>query len=377
MNERQPPPPEPGPSWTEELTEPLRSAARGGRWCRIEEHRAGGWILLSDRGAGDVDWWHLPSDSGDADAPPLAPLDPLEDARLPELARTVSEALRMSASLELLAWRVGSRAIFRLVEEGTTRMVKVYRKDRDILRRWEILPAEPGAPWRVPRVLAWDPRRKRLEIEFCPGTSLNASWLAGDTDPRHGERVAALLGWLAATDLPPDFPSHPVEEEIRVLSERVPVFDRTLRSPSPRVGPLFDRVVEALRGLPEVPPVLCHRDFHDKQILIDGDRGTLIDMDLAAAGHPALDVGNILAHLRLRELKGAELRWQEVASPIAVHATRDRGIEDSLPIWTASTLLRLALIYARRFRRPGLIEALLDSTEAALDRSGEWEGLLS
>ncbi|MGA1781458.1 MAG: phosphotransferase, partial [Planctomycetota bacterium] len=124
-------------------------------------------------------------------------------------------------------------------------------------------------------------------------------------------------------------------------------------------------------------PVLCHRDFHDKQILIDGDRGTLIDMDLAAAGHPALDVGNILAHLRLRELKGAELRWQEVASPIAVHATRDRGIEDSLPIWTASTLLRLALIYARRFRRPGLIEALLDSTEAALDRSGEWEGLLS
>ena len=366
----------PGANWTEGLREPLASAARGGRWCRIEEHRGGGWILLSDEGAGDVDWWHLPEPTDEEPTPAMTPLDPLADARLPELGRTVSEALRRSDTLELLAWRVGSRAIFRLHDADGPRMVKVYRKDRDVLRRWKLLRERPHDEWQVPRVLDWDKKRKRLEIEFCRGTSLNTKWLAGTADPEDGARVARLLAWLAETEMPDDFPAHPLDEEIRVLAERVPVFERTLAEPSPRAQPLFDRVVAELRALPEVAPVLCHRDFHDKQVLIDGDRGTLIDLDLAAAGHPALDVGNIIAHLRLRELKGAKLDWRTVALPIAEHAKEARGIADSLPAWTASTLLRLALIYARRFRRPGVIDALLDSTENALEGKGEWEGIL-
>ncbi len=358
-------------SWTEGLKEPLKCATRGGRWVRIEEHRGGGWILLSDEGAGDVDWWHLPEENGT-----LTPLDPLDDARLPELRRTVTEALRRSDKIELLAWRVGSRAIFRFDGDGGPRMAKVYRKDRDVLRRWELLANTDSDEWSVPRVLDWKPKRKRLEIEFCAGTSLNARWLGGSADPEDGARVARLLAWLQETPMPADFPAHPISEEIRVLSERVPVFYRTLENPSPRATPLFERVRAELEALPEVEPVLCHRDFHDKQVLIDGDRGTLIDLDLAAAGHPALDVGNILAHLRLRQLKGADLNWAVVARPIAERAKLDRGIEDSLRAWTASTLMRLALIYARRYRKPGLIDALLDSTEAALDGTGEWEGIL-
>ena len=52
-------------AWTDSLIEPLASVARDGRWTRIEESREGGWILLSDEGAGDVDWWHLPEDATD------------------------------------------------------------------------------------------------------------------------------------------------------------------------------------------------------------------------------------------------------------------------------------------------------------------------
>ena len=357
--------------WTDTLVEPIRSATAAGRWVRIEEARQGGWILLSDLGPGDVDWWHLPTEGSD-----LASLDPLGDDRLPELHRTVVEALRRGDRLELLAWRVGSRAILRLDRDDETRMVKVYRKDRQVLPRWELLTRRPDPQWRVPRVFDWKPKRRRLEIEFCPGTSLNRRWLTGAGRPEDGDRVADLLRWLAETELPEDFPVHPIEEEIRVLEERVPVFLRTLRDPSPRAVPLAERVVAALRGLPEVAPVLCHRDFHDKQVLLDGDRGTLIDLDLAAAAHPALDVGNIIAHLRLRALKGAELPWAEIAAPIAARARSDRGLDESLGVWTASTLMRLALIYARRFRRPGLIESLLDSTEAALEGDGEWQGIL-
>ena len=87
-------------------------------------------------------------------------------------------------------------------------------------------------------------------------------------------------------------------------------------------------------------------------------------------------MGNILAHLQLRALKGAAIDWASVAAPIAERARATRTIDDSLPIWTASTLLRLALIYARRFRRPGVIESLFDATEAALERSGDWKDIL-
>ncbi len=358
-------------SWTDELTEPLRTAGTQGRWCRIEEARAGGWILLSDAGAGDVDWWHL-SES----ATELSPLDPLEDRRLPELKQSLTDALRRSERIELLAWRVGSRAIFRLEGSEGARLVKIYRKDRQTIQRWQCLPSD-SAPWRVPRVLDWDASRKRLEIEFCAGESLNSRWLTGNGDRSDGKRVGQLLSWLSKTAIPSDFPVHSVEDEIKILNERLPVFERVLENPSPRAAQLVDRVANSLRSLPNTDPVLCHRDFHDKQILIDGERGALIDLDLAAAGHPALDVGNIIAHCRLRHLKGASLDWSPIVTHIADIARSERNLSDSsLRAWTASTLMRLALIYSRRFRREGLIEALLDSTECALDGVGEWERVL-
>ena len=363
----------PGANWTEGLREPLASAARGGRWCRIEEHRGGGWILLSDEGAGDVDWWHLPSD-GTADS--LKPLDPLDDHRLPELGRFVRDSLRRSDTVTLLAWRVGSRAIFRVENDAGPHMVKLYRKDRDVLRRWLHLGEHSHPRWSVPTIDEWDPKRRMLRLQFCPGESLNHRWLSGRATEEESDAVASVLEWLASAPLPDDFPAHPIEEEIRILSERLPVFERTLAEPSSRAAPLVARVTTALRALPEVAPVFSHRDFHDKQLLIDGDRGTLIDLDLAAAAHPALDVGNILAHLQLRALKGAAIDWASVARPIATRAKESRSIDDSLPVWTAGTLLRLALIYARRFRQPGVIESLFDATEAALDRSGEWKDIL-
>jgi Ser/Thr protein kinase RdoA (MazF antagonist) len=161
-----------------------------------------------------------------------------------------------------------------------------------------------------------------------------------------------------------------------VLAERLPTFQRTLAAPPAAAALLAERVTTALRALPTVPPVLCHRDFYDKQVLLDRERGTLIDLDLAATGHPALDVGNWLAHARLRALKGAPLPWSALARAIAAEARRDRGIDGALGAWTASPLLRLALIYSRRARRPGLIAALLDSAEAALAQGGEWQGIL-
>jgi len=358
-------------SWTDALADPLRRVAAAGRWRRIEEARDGGWLFLGDDSPADVDWRHLAAEG----AEPL-PLDPLADERLPELRRSIAEALRGSERLELLAWRVGSRAVLRLEGAAGTRVVKVYHKDRSLLARWRSLAPTLDGRWRAPAVLAWDPERLRLEIEHCPGVSLYRRWLAGEGSADDGARVAELLRWLAAAPLPRGFPTHGVEDEARVLEERLPVFERTLAAPPPAAAPLVERVVAALRALPAARPIYSHRDFHDKQVLLDRERGALIDLDLAAAAHPALDVGNLLAHVRLRALKGAPLPWYPLARAIADEARRDRGFEGALGVWTASPLLRLALIYSRRTHRPGLIAALLASAEAALVRGGEWRGIL-
>ena len=49
---------------------------------------------------------------------------------------------------------------------------------------------------------------------------------------------------------------------------------------------------------PPCPPGLLHRDLHDGQILLapDGTIG-LLDADTLARGEPALDLGNLVAHL--------------------------------------------------------------------------------
>ena len=160
----------------------------------------------------------------------------------------------------------------------------------------------------------------------------------------------------------------------RKLQRRLETFERTLRMPPPRARDLVGKVSAALRLTPSTR-VLCHRDLHDKQILLHPDGHRLIDLDLASSGPPALDPANILAHVHLRWLKGAVLPWEEIAGRIAEAAHRDRGVRESLPVWTASTLLRLALIYSRRQHETGFLERLMDATEAALHARGCWRFL--
>ena len=213
-----------------------------------------------------------------------------------------------------------------------------------------------------------------LLMERGNGISLNHRWLAGQGEPEDGDKIADLLGWMAQHPIPTGFPTHGIDDETRVLEERLPVFKRILKEPPASTGDLMQRVLTELRADPPTDPVLCHRDFHDKQVLLEEGAGMLIDLDLAAAGPPALDVGNILAHLRLRALKGAPLPWRAIAGRL-VEARRGL-VANSLHRWTAAALMRLALIYARRKRGPTLIDDLLISTTQALERSGEWEGIL-
>ncbi len=356
-------------NWMDTLAEPLSTAARLGEWQLIHEAHGGGWLLLPAEPDSSNRWHHLAEDSLE-----LRPISLFDDPRLKGLTPTIAHFLGRGDSVELLAWRVGKRAVLRIRGEDGDRIAKVYRKDRQIFDRWNAFDAESASAWRTPRVLGWHARRRCLTVEFCRGESFNRRWLGGLGVAEDGDRIGELLAWLAARPLPASLPVHGPEEEIPTLQHRLETFERTLRKPPSRARNLVGAVSAALRLTPSTR-VLCHRDLHDKQILLHPQGNRLIDLDLASSGPPALDPANILAHAHLRWLKGADLPWEEIAGRIAAAAHRDRGVRETLPVWTASTLLRLALIYSRRRRETGLLESLMDATEAALHARGCWSFL--
>lgn len=359
------------PSWTESLAAPLSRLAAGREWARIQESPSGGWLLLSGSSRDDQRWFR--ADSGSSQPRPVSVLD---DERLRSVRRVVGTWLARGYDVRLLAWRPGRRAVFRVRTGRDTRICKLYRKDRQCASRWAALAHHTDAIWRVPRVRSWNAKTRCLTLEHCPGRSLHERWWAGDGAARDGDRIAGLLNWLARAVPPSDFPRHDADDEVAILAKRLDAYSRTLERPLPAAAGLSRRVIEALRAEPAVAPVLSHRDLHDKQVLLDGEAGCLIDLDLAALAPPALDPGNILAHLRLRALQGARVPWREIASRTIQLAGAPRGFGDSLGTWVAAALLRLGLIYSRRRRDPGLLERLLESTEHALERRGEWGGLV-
>ena len=122
----------------------------------------------------------------------------------------------------------------------------------------------------------------------------------------------------------------------------------------------FATVHARLSRCQDFQPCILHRDYHEKQVLIDGDRTVLIDFDTLCRGDPALDVGNFLAHLRLAALQTVS---DSISSEEAFLA--GYGLADSLDFrrrmdsYLGSTLLRLACLYSFSTRWRHLAEPLL------------------
>jgi hypothetical protein len=361
-------------TWTDKLIEPLASVLRNtGPWLRVEKSRGHGWIFLAGNpGDPAVNWSKLDEDGN------LSLLEPMKDKRLPAMATACSNWISAGYSLQLLAWRVGSRAIFRLSQNHNFSYAKIFRKDRITVPRWEHLRAgSPGGLWRVPAILQWDEENKILLIEERRGNSLNQQWTAGIWIDEHLTALSQVLEWLANAPIHDSFPIHTIDDEIRILETRMDVFHQTLREPHENATRLIKKTIERLKDLGEQKLILVHRDLHDKQIITSWEGGSLIDLDLLAQGSPALDPGNIIAHCRLRSEQGYPVPWKSIATILSTEAAQ-RGVEkEALVAWTASTLARISMIYARRKRKDHLISTLLKSLDDLLEDRGEWEGILS
>lgn len=270
--------------------------------------------------------------------------DPALPALAPALARP---------GTVLLGHRPGRRAVLREADGCYLKVVRPGRAGRvvDGLREAaERLRGIPAAPV-VPAVVGSDTAAGWVRMAEVPGPSLHV--LLRDAPARAvafcGE-VGAALGALRGTRVD-GTPRHGADDEVAVLAGWVAAADASAGSDlTGAVG----SVSAALRALPEPRWAACHRDLHDKQLTdTRGDPAVgMLDLDTLCAADPALDPGNLLAHLRLRTLQGR--CGPDVARRCARALHRDDLDPVALRTWTAAALLRLAAVYTFRPGSAGL-----------------------
>jgi tRNA A-37 threonylcarbamoyl transferase component Bud32 len=119
-----------------------------------------------------------------------------------------------------------------------------------------------------------------------------------------------------------------------------------------------------------------HGDFYAKQVLLDGERAALIDLDEASLGDPAIDLARFRADLEATVVSG-RLNASEIEAIIEPlldgYRHTSGGLPANLDLQVAAQLLRVA---AHPFRRrepswPETAVAIVECAEAFLDRAAK------
>jgi aminoglycoside phosphotransferase len=186
---------------------------------------------------------------------------------------------------------------------------------------------------RVPRVLAASLPDGALVLEPLPGERLDA---IGDLAPAL-ERLGAALARLHAVAPPP---RRFDRVEVSRLELAADVVGRARPDCRAAAAGLLDRLA-ARAGDGDGADVHLHGDTNLRNALLDGDRIALVDLEDAAAGPPAADLGFVLAGLLAAQVQNrtpgrepgrallrgysrlaappveAQLRWHAAASVLA------------------------------------------------------------
>jgi len=262
---------------------------------------------------------------------------------------------------EVAAYRPGMRCQLRYSAGGSARAYGKIAVERD-----------PG-------------RRRRVHRELCAATAtttLRLPALLGTVEAL-GLDVVAAAGGRSLHDTLADAPdAQPVAEVTRALAELhagVPALpDRVhtandefalveswtswMRGIEPAMARPLARGFAALAAaMPRtVPTTFAHRDFYDRQVLLDGSRSWLLDVDTACTGDPELDLGNFLAHLFLRGLQWERVAAHRELEAAALDAYGSRARRDVTHWYRRASLLRLSCVYQLRPRWRPVVTALLD-----------------
>jgi hypothetical protein len=186
--------------------------------------------------------------------------------------------------------------------------------------------------------------------------------LPGPGGARAARRVAEALHTLHEAGVPARR-RHTVEDELRILRARLGALSEPALAA--RVRRVLDGCERLGGSIGEAPRVGIHRDFYHDQVLLDGERVYIVDLDLYSEGDGALDAGNFLAHcteLGLRTagaLAGAEAAFATRYAELA-------GGEERVRAFATLALARHIAISTLFPERRGWTAALVDLCEGRL-----------
>ncbi len=339
----------------------------GGRWgaAAFGDEDPPDYVLAA-RERGDV--WPLGASGGfvwrHASDPALALRRALAPSA-PRVLRASGQPGCTTGLVEVLSYKPLQRSVLRFARATKPALItKLYGGRRDELAALahadlRSLPSPPDASFRVlhpvSRVHEW----RALLWPEAAGTTLHAQ-LATPEASRLTAIAGSALACLHAADAAWTR-SHRRDDELAGIGRWTWLAGRVW----PEWQEALHRTLEGLRqwsaSLGEGPLLPSHRDFHDKQLLVDLTGAAILDLDLACRAEPELDIGNLLAHLRLRVLQG-RLHAQ---SPVAYNfldayvRTNDAVELERIAFYQSCASLRLACVYALRPRWAALVPRLV------------------
>ncbi len=283
-----------------------------------------------------------------------------EAAGDPELAslRSASRSLANAGSAcHVVSFRPLRRAVARAMVGERPAFVKCFRSSKQAIAALHCgeMIGQAQAHFDTPGIAA-----ANIEHAWIAWTSIEGEpWRPFDTasgvaSEDAAERLGDCLRQLHQVVPDRSLPTHGLEEERRVLDrwlQHATAFGVDLGD----LPEIVERACRRLRELALVTSTTIHRDFHERQVLVHIEpdappRLGVIDFDTLSIGDPALDLGNMLAHLSaagerdqasadfIARLGDALLRGYQ-----ADHETHDRVLA-----WEALSLARVRCIQAFR-----------------------------
>ncbi len=274
------------------------------------------------------------------------------DAALQPFAAAAADLIPDARGVRVLRQLPGRR-VATLVDFGDRQAVlKVFAspRARGNHRRLSVLAAGPARPI-VPTSFGTDPSGHVHLISYHPGVELDQ--LSENDDfvvaaHRAGIALRRLHDSGAAVDRYWGWP----QESAQLVRQAIPsTVGRVVRALADGPGP----------GAAEW--VSSHRDCHPGQVIVDAAGDVRwVDLDDCAMAPRALDLGNMVAHLRREHLRGA--RDREVAGAaesqfLLGYQLRSVPSIFGLDSWIDVAMLRLAALAVTRHRDWPLHDALL------------------
>lgn len=300
----------------------------------------------------------------------LSELAVAEDNKIP-LAARLNDA-SFAARTSLLSYRPGRRLTLIDYSTQKPRILKGFRRghlDR-MVHKYEVANAAlAGGGVHAPEVIEYDTANEALVMVLKAGERLRLS--AETTDLFH--LVGRGLRDFQEHDALADECAFDSAAELQVIDKHAARLEQ-MGGQLPEHWPcLRERLADARAELAPAAIGLAHRDLHDKQFIQQVKHLTLLDFDLMCRADVALDPGNLLAHLVLRNLQGAQDATQRSIDAggkkflQGLARNEEPGFWERLRFYQATTFCRLALVYAHRPRWVSLVPDLVTMGHRCLD----------